>query len=88
MNNRITIADITHIGWVLWAGWAGVDIGEFPLVKAWRGRMMSNPAVKKGNDVPEPSKILEMLNDPEQIEKFAKHSSGWIMKGQEEDAKR
>ena len=50
--------------------------------------MMSNPAVKKGNDVPEPSKILEMLNDPEQIEKFAKHSSGWIMKGQEEDAKR
>ena len=88
VNNKITIADITHIGWMLWAGWAGVDIEEFPLVKAWRDRMMSNPAVKKGNDVPEPSKILELLKDPEQVEKYAKHSSGWIMKGQEEDAKR
>ena len=50
--------------------------------------MMSNPAVKKGNDVPEPNKILELLKDPEQVEKYAKQSSGWIMKGQEEDAKR
>ena len=88
VNNRITIADITHIGWVLWAGWAGVQIDDFPLLKTWRDRMMSNPAVKKGNDVPEPSKILELLGDPERVEEYAKHTSGWIMKAQEEDAKK
>jgi glutathione S-transferase len=85
VDNRITIADVTHIGWVLWAGWAGVDIDEFPLLKAWRDRMMENPAVRKGNDVPEPSKILELLKDPAKVEEYAKHHSGWIMKANQKD---
>ena len=88
VNNKITIADVANIGWVLWAGWAGVEIHEFPLLEEWRDRMMSNPAVKKGNDVPEPSKILELLGDPEKVEEYAKHHSGWIMKAQEKDAKK
>jgi glutathione S-transferase len=88
VNNRITIADITHIGWVLWAGWAGVDIEEYPLLKAWRDRMMENPAVRKGNDVPEPSKILELLKDPEKVEDYAKHLRGWIMKANEKDVEK
>jgi glutathione S-transferase len=85
VDNKITIADITHIGWVLWAGWAGVDIDEFPLLKTWRDRMMENEAVRKGNDVPEPSKILELLKDPAKVEEYAKHHSGWIMKANQKD---
>lgn len=88
VGEKITIADITTIGWVLWAGWAGVEIEEFPTLKTWRDRMMQNPAVKKGNDVPEPSEILQLLGDPKRVEEYAKHHSGWIMKAQKEDEKK
>jgi len=88
VGKTITIADISHIGWVLWAGWAGVEIDDFPTLKAWRDRMMSQPSVKKGNDVPQPSEILKLLGDPKKVEEYAKHHSGWIMKAQEEDAKK
>lgn len=83
---KCTIADITHIGWVLWSGWAGVDMDEFPSLKAWEERMMKRPGVSRGNDVPEPSKILETLNDKEAMDKYAEESSRWVQKGMKDDA--
>ena len=88
VGSRCTIADISHIGWVLWAGWAGVNIDEFPELKKWSERMLAIPEVAKGNEVPVPSKILSILKDPKETEEYAKHHSRWIMKGQEEDAKK
>lgn len=54
VGDRCTIADIAHWGWIDAGGWAGIDLDEFPALKAWDERMWSRPAVKKGADVPEP----------------------------------
>lgn len=48
VGEKCTIADIAHWGWVTAAGWAGVDIEEFPHLKAWEERMLERPGVEKG----------------------------------------
>lgn len=89
VGDHISLADITSIGWVMFAGWAGVDISEFPNVKKWEDMMYERPAVQKGGDVPKPLKIKKMLaEDPEAAEKYAKESSKWIMQGMKEDEKK
>jgi glutathione S-transferase len=85
VGEKCTIADISTIGWVHWAGWAGVDIEEFPMLREWEERMMNRPGVKKGNDVPHPSKIVEILADPERLEEYAKMHTKWIQQGMKED---
>ena len=85
MGQKITAADVSHVGWVLWAGWAGVEIEEFQSLKAWRDRMMADERVREGNDVPQPSEISKLLGDPEKVEEYARHHSGWIMKANEKD---
>lgn len=88
VGDKCTIADCTTIGWVYACGWAGVEIDDFPTLKAWRDRMMARPAVAKGNDVPHPSKMKEMLGDEKKMEEYAKKSSAWIMKGMKDDEKK
>jgi len=73
---------------VYWAAWAGVDIDEFPTLKKWKERMMERPAVAKGNDVPQPSKMKEFLGDEKKLDEYAKKSSGWILKGMKDDEKK
>ena len=58
-------------GWIAAAGWAGVDIDEFPTLKKWEERMWARPAVQKGANVPEPYKMKELLKDKEGMEKHA-----------------
>jgi len=86
VGDHISIADITTIGWVIWAGWAGVEIDEFPTLKKWEEMMSSRPGVKKGCDVPKPLKIKEKMKDPKFLEEFGKHSSAWIQQGMKDDA--
>lgn len=88
VGDHISIADITTIGWVIWAAWSGVDIDEFPRLKKWEEMMSERPGVKKGSDVPKPLNIKEKMKDKAQLDEFAKHSSKWIVQGMEEDAKR
>lgn len=88
VGSHISLADITTIGWVIFAGWAGVDIEEFPALKKWEDMMSARPAVKKGGDVPKPLTIKEKLKDPKYAEEYAKKSREWIMKGQGEDSKK
>jgi glutathione S-transferase len=88
VGDHISIADITTIGWVMWAGWAGVDIEEFPNVKKWEEMLSARPGVKKGGDVPKPLKIKERLKeDPKGMEEYAKKASKWIMQGMSDDKK-
>ena len=47
VGNKCTIADIAHWGWVSAAGWAGIEINEFPNLKAWEERMWARPALQK-----------------------------------------
>lgn len=89
VGDHISVADLTTIGWVLFAGWAGVDINEFPNLQKWEEMMYARPGVKKGGDVPKPLKIKQMLaQDPKAAEEYAKNASKWIMQGMAEDSKK
>lgn len=58
-------------GWISAAGWAGVEIEEFPTLKKWEDRMWARPATKKGANVPEPYRMKELLADKAAMEKHA-----------------
>lgn len=88
VGDHVSIADFTTIGWVMSAGWAGVEIDEFPNVKKWEEMMYARPAVKKGADVPKPFKVKEMLANKDKLDAYAKESSKWIMKGMADDSKK
>ncbi|KAH8659959.1 glutathione S-transferase [Xylariales sp. PMI_506] len=53
-GSRLTVADIAIFIWVITAAWCGVEITEFPTVRAWRDGIWQRPAVKKGLKVPVP----------------------------------
>ena len=33
--------------------WAGIELDEFPTLKAWEERMFARPALEKGRQVPD-----------------------------------
>jgi glutathione S-transferase len=87
VGDKCTVADIAHWGWVTSAGWSGVDIDEFPALKAWDDRMLARPAVEKGRHVPNPHTIKELLKDPEATKKHAEEARKWVQSGMAADAK-
>lgn len=87
VGDRATIADISHWGWVAAAGWAGIDIEEFPNLKAWEERMAARPALEKGRHVPSPHTIKELLKDKAAMEKSAAQAREWVQAGMKQDAK-
>lgn len=86
VGDKCTIADIAHWGWVAAAFWAGVDIDEFPALKAWEERMFARPGVEKGRHVPDPHKMKELAKDQDQIKKHADEARKWIQQGMAADA--
>jgi glutathione S-transferase len=88
VGDHISIADITTIGWVMSAGWAGIEIDEFPHLKAWEEMMMKRDGVEKGRHVPSPHRIKEMMKDKEAMEKHATQSRAWVQEGMKGDAKK
>ncbi|KAF2476979.1 glutathione S-transferase [Lindgomyces ingoldianus] len=87
-GTKCTIADIAHWGWIASAGWAGVDIDEFPALKAWEDRMAARPGVEKGRHVPDPHKIKELLKDKAKMERHAAEARKWVQAGMKEDAEK
>ncbi len=67
VGGKCTIADIAHWGWVSAAGWAGIQIEDFPALKAWEERMWARQAVQKGAGIPDPYKMKELLADKEKV---------------------
>jgi len=88
VGDHVSIADITTIGWVMSAGWAMVDIEEFPHLQKWEERMMAREGVEKGRHVPSPHRIKEMLKDKKATEEHAAKSRAWVQQGMKEDAKK
>ena len=88
VGNKCTIAEIAHWGWVEAGPWAGVELDQFPNLKAWDDRMLARPAVEKGRHVPDPHRMREMMKDKEAVERHAKESAKWIQQGQAADAKK
>jgi glutathione S-transferase len=86
VGDKCTIADIAHWGWIAAGGWAGVNVDEFPELKKWEERMSERPGVQKGQDVPEPNKLKELLKDPKAAAEHAAKNAAWIQQGMKEDA--
>ncbi|KFY08301.1 hypothetical protein V492_06346 [Pseudogymnoascus sp. VKM F-4246] len=84
VGDRCTIADIAHIGWITAAAWAGIEIEDFPALKAWRDKMQARPAVKKGSDIPVPR--AKPADTEEERKKLAEETRAWVQQGMKEDA--
>jgi len=87
VGDKCTIADIAHWGWVTAAFWAGVDLDEFPALKAWEERMLARPAVEKGRHIPEPHTMRDMGKDPEELARRVAETAAWVQKGMKDDVK-
>jgi glutathione S-transferase len=88
VGEKCTIADIAHWGWVTNAHWPGVEIDEFPALKAWDDRMLARPGVEKGRNVPDPHAGKALKNDPEKAAKVAAEGRKWVQAGMQADAKK
>lgn len=88
VGSHITIADISTVGWVWAAGWAGLDINEFPNLKKWEEMLEKRPALLKGRDVPVEHHGKFIPADEEAMEKKAKEAREWIMRGMKDDEKK
>lgn len=55
VGNKFSIADIASFGWVNALRFSGIEINNFPGVKAWWERVSARPAVQKGLSVPSKS---------------------------------
>ncbi|KAK7531558.1 glutathione S-transferase GstA [Phyllosticta citribraziliensis] len=88
VGDKLTIADIAHFGWVSASLWCGVDVNEFPALKAWEDRMAARPGVEKGRNVPDQDKMKELLKDPAKVEAQAAQARKWVQEGMKADAKK
>ncbi|KAF9265561.1 glutathione S-transferase [Marasmius fiardii PR-910] len=52
VGDKYTVADIKTFGWVRRGHALGIDVGEWPGLKAWLDRIESRPAVQKGVTIP------------------------------------
>lgn len=86
VGDHVSIADISHYGWIAAAGWAGVDIDEFPHLKAWEEKMAKRPGVDKGQHVPTRNTIKDLAKDKAAAEKAAAEAKAWIQKGMTDEA--
>ncbi|KAF2875421.1 glutathione S-transferase [Massariosphaeria phaeospora] len=87
-GQKCTIADLSHWGWIASAGWADIDIDEFPTLKAWEERLAARLGVEKGRHVPDPHRIKETLKDKAKMEEHAAESRKWVQAGMKADAKK
>lgn len=55
VGNKYSIADMNAFGWVNALRFSGVDIDNFPSLKAWWERILARPAVIRGLSVPQRS---------------------------------
>jgi len=73
-RGKYSIADIASFGWVNIAYYTGLDLKQFPNVERWYHLLLERPAVKKGLDIPTPSKLsnvayLQRLKDDPEFKK-------------------
>lgn len=87
VGDHISLADISLWGWVAAAGWAGVDIEEFPRLKEWEERLAAREGVERGRHVPSRHTVKDVLKDKEAAERQAAEARAWIQQGMKADAK-
>jgi GSH-dependent disulfide-bond oxidoreductase len=60
LAGEYSIADIATWPWASRYEWQGIDMDEFPNVKAWYARIAERPAVHRGYDVPARGNAIPM----------------------------
>ncbi len=55
-----SIADIASWPWIARFGWQGIDLDDYPNVKAWYARVAERPAVQRGYSVPKSDEIPQV----------------------------
>ncbi|SPN98763.1 related to URE2 - nitrogen catabolite repression regulator [Cephalotrichum gorgonifer] len=85
VGDKLTIADISIVGWANSHDWAGVPFDDFPKVAAWLERVKAREAVQRGFNVPTPDK--KPLTEEEK-EKVAAETRAWVQQGMAEDAQK
>lgn len=53
LAGELSIADIAHYPWIKLSDWAGINIDEYPFIKAWLARLDQRETFVKGMNVPE-----------------------------------
>lgn len=86
VGDHISTADVAAIGFIFWAGWTGVEINDYPQLKAWEEMMSKRPGVDRGKDVPTELKVKKMSK--EEMDAEVKKISDWVLKGMEDDSKK
>ncbi|KAF1985280.1 glutathione S-transferase [Aulographum hederae CBS 113979] len=86
VGNKCTIADIAHWGWIAAAAYAGVDMEQFPALRAWDERMTARSGVEKGRHVPDRHRMKDLTK--EELDKQAEEGRKWVQKGMKEDAQK
>jgi hypothetical protein len=77
VGGKYSVVDISCFAWVRWAGWAGIEIGEFPKLKEWCERIEGRETVKRGLRVPDGEDQIEKLRrDPDVADPFQE----WVMR--------
>ncbi|KAI1377945.1 glutathione S-transferase [Hypoxylon crocopeplum] len=65
-GDRLTIADIAVFIFAYSAKWCGIDIDQYPHVKAWRDKVAQRPGFQRGLQVPVPYKMYdEAVSNPD-----------------------
>ncbi|KAK1654939.1 glutathione S-transferase [Colletotrichum phormii] len=87
VGDRVTIADIASWGWVAASKWAGIDLEEFPALKAWLWRLVERPGFEQGRHVPSKHTALDHFKmTDEELDEKAKGAAAWIQQGMKDDA--
>jgi glutathione S-transferase len=78
-KGRFSIADISMMGPVTFATYAGINLAQFPNVKAWYDRCYARPAVRRGLSIP-----IEVSVSTKNLEEDVLPSNPKVKKEQEE----
>jgi glutathione S-transferase len=61
-----SIADIAHFSWVWGYKWSGVSVDGLDHLSRWLDEIRQRDAVKRGQDIPEPTDLDKMLREADQ----------------------
>lgn len=66
---------------------SGLNINEWPNVKAWYDRLKERPGFMRGLDVPTKVDLERLAKNPDEFKAYLANNTAWIRHGMEEDAK-
>lgn len=83
-GDRLTVADIAIFIFAHSTKWCGIDINEYPHVKAWHDKLLERPAFQNGLQVPVPYQFKDAaVSDPDAQEfyRMQRKFGGQMIKG-------